>query len=99
MDTQEALALARDYVYRVKQILDYDSAYLFGSYAAGHQDQNSDVDIGIIVSETDENYLDLMKNLYRIRRELDVRIEPHLYIQGHDPLDFAECVVKSGIRL
>ncbi len=99
MDTQEALALARAYVYRVKQILDYDSAYLFGSYALGHQDQNSDVDIGIIVSETDENYLDLMKNLYRIRRELDVRIEPHLYIQGHDPLDFAEGVVKSGIRL
>ncbi|WP_045215382.1 nucleotidyltransferase family protein [Desulfonatronovibrio magnus] len=51
MDTQEAITLARDYVCRVKQILEFDSAYLFGSYAAGHQDQNSDVDVGIIVSK------------------------------------------------
>lgn len=99
MDTQEAVVLARAYADRVKQILDYDSAYLFGSYAAGQQDQDSDVDVGIIASELGEDYLELMKKLYRMRRELDVRIEPHLYVQGHDPLDFAEGVVKSGIRL
>ncbi len=99
MDRQQAVTAAQQYLKQVKPLLDYDSAYLFGSYATNRQREDSDIDIGIMVNHLAGDYLTTMKTLYRLRRKLDVRIEPHLYVSGHDPLGFAENVVKKGIRL
>lgn len=99
MDRQQAVAAAQQYLKQVKLLLDYDSAYLFGSYAVNQQREYSDIDIGIMVDHLPGDYLTTMKTLYRLRRKLDVRIEPHVYVSDHDPLGFAEDVVKKGIRI
>ena len=99
MDREEAVSIARRYLKLVSQELSYDRAYLFGSYAEGQQCPESDVDIGIVVSHLDRDYLETMKRLYRIRRHLDVRIEPHLFVLDHDRSGFSDYVVQKGIQL
>lgn len=78
MDKKTALKLARDYVrflishryYKVKE------AFLFGSYAKNKFTDNSDIDIALVL----EGYKDTIKelsSLMRLRRNFDLRIEPH----------------------
>ncbi|WP_084184716.1 nucleotidyltransferase domain-containing protein [Desulfonatronum thiodismutans] len=99
MDKEQAIALAKEYLKLVRPYLNFDNAYLFGSYAEGRQHEHSDLDIGIIVSHIDDDYLETVKNLYRIRRLLDVRIEPHLFVANNDPTGFVDTVATTGLRL
>ncbi len=69
MDRQQAVTAAQQYLKQVKPLLDYDSAYLFGSYAANRQREDSD--IGIMVNHPIGDYLTTMKTLYRLRRNLN----------------------------
>ena len=99
MDKEQAVALAKEYLKLVRPYLKFDNAYLFGSYAEGRQHEHSDLDIGIIVHHIDDDYLETLKNLYRIRRLLDVRIEPHLFVTSNDPTGFIDTVAATGLRL
>jgi len=51
-------------------------AYLFGSYAKGNADINSDIDIAIIF-ENFPDIFDMQVQLMKLRRKFDTRIEPH----------------------
>lgn len=57
------------------------------------------MDIGIIVRRFDGDYFAVLKQLYVLRREVDLRIEPHLIIEDSDPLGFSYEVTQTGIRL
>lgn len=98
MDKEQALSIAKQYLELVRPVLAYDSAYLFGSYAEGRQQADSDVDVGIIVTHLNDDYLETMKTLYRLRRQLDVRIEPHLFVTSQDATGFVDTVAKTGLR-
>jgi predicted nucleotidyltransferase len=78
MNKKNALKLGRDYVnflvsnryYNVKE------AFLFGSYTRGRFNDDSDIDIALVLA----GYKDTIKelsNLMRLRRNFDLRIEPH----------------------
>ncbi|MFH1976455.1 MAG: nucleotidyltransferase domain-containing protein [Pseudomonadota bacterium] len=78
MDKKNALKLGRNYVnflvsnryYNVKE------AFLFGSYTRGRFNDDSDIDIALVLA----GYKDTIKelsNLMRLRRNFDLRIEPH----------------------
>ena len=75
------------------------SAWLFGSYAGKQHREDSDIDVGIVIKSLETDYLSTMKKLYQIRRHVDVRIEPHLFVKDKDPLEFAHEVAKTGIKL
>ncbi len=49
---------------------------LFGSYAKGNYNSDSDIDIAVILKDYD-NLLKTQLDLMRIRRKIDTRIEPH----------------------
>jgi len=52
-------------------------AVLFGSYALGHADQNSDIDLIVIAPEMDgDRTIGLVEKLWRIAGTIDSRIEP-----------------------
>jgi uncharacterized protein len=78
MDKTRALKLARDYVhflisergYRIKE------AFLFGSYAANNFNDDSDIDIALVLADYNDTVREL-SNLMRLRRTFDLRIEPH----------------------
>ncbi|HOO70144.1 MAG TPA: nucleotidyltransferase domain-containing protein [Spirochaetota bacterium] len=99
MDKGTAIKKARDYLNEISKILPYQKAYLFGSHALGFAREESDIDIGIFVQELNGDYLSVLKSLYKIRRQIDVRIEPHLFITGKDDSGFSEEVENNGILI
>ena len=55
---------------------DCKQIFLFGSYAKGTNQEESDIDIAVILGEF-ENRIDIQLELMRLRRKIDSRIEPH----------------------
>ncbi|MDD4569455.1 MAG: nucleotidyltransferase domain-containing protein [Tepidanaerobacteraceae bacterium] len=55
---------------------------LYGSYAKGTNDENSDIDIAVIVDEVEGSFLEQEARLYKIRRNIDINIEPILIEQN-----------------
>lgn len=56
--------------------MDLKKAYLFGSYAKGIEHDGSDIDIALVVGKMDDFY-SVQMQLMRLRRKIDLRIEPH----------------------
>jgi len=50
--------------------------YLFGSYAKGKEREESDIDIAIILNNMPD-FFSAQRELMRLRRKIDLRIEPH----------------------
>jgi predicted nucleotidyltransferase len=49
---------------------------LFGSYAKGNFNEDSDIDIAVVFEDFN-NTMDMQLELMRLRRKIDSRIEPH----------------------
>lgn len=99
MDKADAVKKAREYLNNITKFIDIDKALLFGSYQFGHQRDDSDIDIALFVSKPAEDYKVIIKKLFRARRDVDPRIEPHLFIYGLDKSGFAEQIEKTGENL
>jgi len=99
MDQTEAIEKLKIYKNRLSQHMSFDKMILFGSYARGNQRQDSDVDVAIIVDEIDGDFFSTRPLLWRIRREVDDRIEPVLLETKHDESGFVTEVVKNGILI
>ncbi len=99
MDKIKAIKIAEEYIKEINGIIRVKSAYLFGSYARDVQRIDSDIDIGIFTDKLKDNYFDILKKLYKVRRSIDVRIEPHLFIIDFDKTGFSEEVIDTGIKI
>jgi predicted nucleotidyltransferase len=99
VDKREAEIKAKSYVNVARDVVKFDKAILFGSYADGRQKEYSDIDIGLFVDKLDDNvdYLILMSQLYHVAMGVDVLIEPHLFIRSQDRSGFGAEVEKTGI--
>lgn len=75
-------------------------AYLFGSYAKGNPDLNSDMDIAIIFEDFSDSF-DMQVELMRLRRKFDTRIEPHPFRATDFNLSnpIANEILKTGIEI
>ncbi|PIY30680.1 MAG: nucleotidyltransferase [Bacteroidetes bacterium CG_4_10_14_3_um_filter_42_6] len=76
MDRRDAINIANLYAIAVKTKYDYIKMILFGSYAKGNFNEDSDIDIAVILKDY-KNLMDIQLDLMRIRRKIDSRIEPH----------------------
>ena len=89
----------------VKKICDNYKVYaiiLFGSYAKGTENEDSDIDIAIITDDIKNDICEEELNLMRLRRKIDTRIEPHLiriedYKNAETP--FIKEVIDTGIKV
>ncbi|MEA2083431.1 MAG: nucleotidyltransferase domain-containing protein [Thermodesulfobacteriota bacterium] len=70
---------------------------LFGSHAKGTAHEDSDVDVAIVVDEVQGDYFSTRPLLWKIRREIDDRIEPILFEKNHDDSGFLSEIIKNGI--
>jgi len=101
MDKDTAFKIAKKFIEYLKekkyQIID---AYIFGSYAKGSFREDSDIDLAVIL-KTCKNTFDTQVDLMKLRRNFDLRIEPHPFIEkdiiDNDP--FLSEVIKTGIRI
>lgn len=100
MDKVEALNIASKYIELLKDKYTIKSAILFGSYAKGTQHPESDIDIAIVLTHTDD-IIDTQIEFMKLRRKIDLRIEPHPF--NHEDFNVNNPVVdeilKYGINL
>ena len=96
MDKREAIAKALLYADTVIKEFQPQQIILFGSYAKGSAREYSDIDIAIVVDKVNGHYLDNVFRLYKLRRKIDLRIEPHIFETGKDDSGFLHEVLTTG---
>jgi len=99
MDKREAIGIVKQYGALLKQYMVYDKLYLFGSYASNTPRADSDLDVAIIVKKMDGDYFEMQPLLWKLRREIDDRIEPILLESDNDPAGFINEVKKNGVEV
>lgn len=77
-------------------------AYLFGSYARGKQNKDSDIDIALVLDQLpDEEKFDRQVQIMMLASHFDTRIEPHPVsvedFQSGNP--FAAEIRRTGIEI
>jgi len=57
--------------------INFKHIYLFGSHAKNQEHKWSDIDVLVVAERFGKDYFDYKKNLWRLIRQVDSRIEPH----------------------
>jgi len=96
MDKTEIDIIINQYIEQICKNFSPRQIILFGSYAKGNANSESDIDIAIIVDEIKGDYLNNASMLYKLRRNVDDRIEPILLESRSDPSEFLEEVRRTG---
>jgi uncharacterized protein len=76
MDKGEALKIAGAYIDAISSKYNVRQAILFGSFANGTNHEDSDIDIAVVVNNVTD-IIDTQIDLMKLRRKIDLRIEPH----------------------
>lgn len=97
----DILNIINEYVNEIKKYYNINSVILFGSYAKGNENEDSDIDIAI-VSEDFEDIIDIMAELMGLTWDIDARIEPHpIRKKDYDEVSdfFIKEVIDTGIKV
>lgn len=94
-----ALEYANAYAQLVKKEFSTCKIMLYGSFAKGNWNENSDIDIAVIVDNINEDFLEVSKRLNKLTRTIDNRIEPVLLQMSDDKSGFLSSILSSGIVL
>ena len=100
MVNQSIIDTAKLYIQSIPENMEIKKAYLFGSYAKGKEHNDSDIDIAIVIGKMDD-FFSVQMQLMRLRRTIDLRIEPHPIWEGDFNIQnpFAYEIQKTGIEL
>ena len=96
MDQRQAVKIVKQFAQVVRQHLPVCEVLLYGSYAKGRAGRYSDIDVAVVVDEYRGDLFGMKAKLFRLRRDVDVRIEPLLLERKHDPANFLEEILRSG---
>jgi len=97
MDKTNVLKIAQAYADEVKTRFDYEKVILFGSYAKGNYNKDSDIDIAVVFLDYN-NRMDRQVELMKLTRNIDSRIEPHPFRESEFQLSnpIVNEIVKYG---
>ena len=101
MDKEFALKLIKSYINKlIINNININSAYLFGSFAKGISNKNSDIDLALIIDDY-LNDFEMQIKLMTLREGEETIIEPHLFnkkeFNKNNP--FVNEIIKSGIQI
>ena len=99
MDRETVIERVKNYAEQVCAVLSPIKIVLYGSYAKGNWHKDSDIDVAIFVDKIDDNYLQLLTQLNKLTRKIDMRIEPVLLAPEDDISGFLGTVNETGIVL
>jgi predicted nucleotidyltransferase len=97
MDKSEVISKLSKYKTLVSKHFDIENMILFGSYARGNQSEDSDIDVAVVVNSIDLDFFAYAPLLWKLRREIDDRIEPVLIEKSKDESGFLEDILKTGV--
>jgi predicted nucleotidyltransferase len=97
VDKTDALNIAQKYAGAVKANYNNIRIILFGSYAKGNFNDDSDIDIAVIFKDYSTS-IDMQLELMRLRRKIDSRIEPHPFRESEFELSnpIVNEIIKYG---
>lgn len=100
MVNQRVIETVNQYIMIIPKDLGLKKAYLFGSFAKGSEKEESDIDIALVL-ENMPDFFYTQKQLMKLRRKIDLRIEPHpIKEQDFNSLNpFAYEIEKTGIEI
>ena len=103
MDKREdIIKKVNDYQIIVRQSdfpLPIEAVYLFGSYAKGTANKDSDIDVALVVNSFEGDYFDVIPPIHRLIEKVDFRIEPHVIARDTDYAGFLNEIQKTGILI
>jgi len=98
---REIMESIQKYIKKISKHYKIDAIILFGSYAKGTENENSDIDIAIISSDFNDIIEDGAK-LIGLTWKIDTRIEPHpITIEDYKNISnpFIREVMNTGIKV
>ncbi len=99
MDKGEVINKVKAYGHLLKEHFQFENIYLFGSYAKGTHREDSDIDVAVVVDHIEGDYFSINPLLWKLRRQVDDRIEPILIERDYDDADFLGEIQKNGIKI
>jgi len=99
MDKEEAIKKVKEYSILLKKYISFEKIYLFGSYAKNTNRSDSDIDVAIVVSKLEGDFFAIQPLLWKLRRQVDDRIEPILIEKDYDYSGFLIEIQRSGIEI
>jgi len=101
MDQRTAIEIVNKYIdYLKKNKFNVQKAYLFGSYANDKYNEDSDIDLAIVMKKLSNSFT-MQVELMKISRKFDTRIEPHPFEESdfNATHPFANEILNTGILL
>lgn len=98
---REIMESIQKYIAKISQYYKIEAIILFGSYAKGTENENSDIDIAIISSDFNDIIED-GANLIGYTWKIDTRIEPHpIKTEDYKKIStpFVQEVINTGIKV
>ena len=96
MDRDTAINIANKYATVVVNELNPSAIFLYGSYANGNANAESDIDVAVIFDGFYGDWLKTSSQLWKLRRGISTYIEPILLDRTKDPSGFVEEIYKTG---
>jgi predicted nucleotidyltransferase len=95
MDKATAIRPVREYS-DVRQNFNVSKIILYGSPVKGTARDDSDIDVAVVLERVKGDSLASEAKLFRLRREIDARIEPVLLEESNDKSGFLEEILRTG---
>ena len=74
---EEIINIIEHYAEELRKEIHLEQLYLFGSYVSGTANSDSDINVLVVSSDFSDDIMENQMLLRRIRRKIDLRIEPH----------------------
>jgi uncharacterized protein len=100
MVNQRVIETVKQYIMIIPKDLGLRKAYLFGSFAKGKEKEESDIDIALVLEHMPD-FFSTQRQLMKLRRKIDLRIEPHpIKEQDFNSLNpFAYEIEQTGVEI
>lgn len=96
MVKQSVIETVRDYAQKVHTRYPIKRVFLYGSFARGTARTDSDIDVAVVLENEPEDTLQAEADLCRMGMDVDVRIEPIIIDEMHDPSGFYNEIARYG---
>jgi predicted nucleotidyltransferase len=104
VDYEAARRIVDQYISEVKAVMPIDKVYLYGSYASGTAEWDSDIDLCFFSKDFEsQNIMDVLGRLYALKRKYnkDVCLEPNAFpvseLDNDNP--FVKEVLRTGMEI
>ena len=93
--------IAQKYAELIRKEINLKTVYLYGSFAKGNNNEDSDIDIAVVADDFTGDPVEDRLKLMRIRRKVDTRIEPHPFCSSDFKLSnpFVREIIETGIKI